>query len=274
MRRFLGWMAMVVGLLGAVVCLLMVGAIWVGHSTAQAQAAALIAAIDGPLGQASGALGAAETRLSGLERRVGALKARAEQLAANPALEEQARAELLAIADREIGTDYAALRERYLAARDQAAAVLTVRDRLTALPFLHRPSDGLVERVASVDAQLQALDESLAGLRSSLESRNLSLNETAARLTTRAEDVEARLSGYGESLAAYTEALETAQARLPDFSASIAGVITWTAVALTLAALYGVILHVALFLLGRIWAREDAPAAPRVSVAPPRTSAR
>lgn len=273
MKRFFGWVAMVVGVLGAVVCLLAVGAIWVGHSAAQAQAAAIVAAVDGPLGQAVGGLGAAETSLDGLRARVSALTVRAEQVAGNPAVEEQARAELLMMIDQQVGADYIALRERYRAAREQATAVLTVRDRL-ALPFLRRSSDGLVERATNVDAQLQALDERLAGLRSGLESRSLPLNEAAARLAGQAGELERRLSGFGETLSAYGDDLDAARASLPELGASIAQAITWGAVVLSLVALYSLLLHIALFLLGRIWAREEVTPTAQVSVAPPRPSAR
>lgn len=268
MRRTLGWIAMVVGVLGALVCLLAVVAIWVGHNAAQAQVRGLAIALDGPLGVAAGRLADAEASLGGIESRVGALRARAETLAENPAAGEQARAELLRIVDNEIGASYTALRERYVAARDQSAAIIGVRNRLAALPGVRRSTDSLVAQVSGVDTRLQEVDERLVALREGLEMRDIPVNQAAARLARQAGSLEDSVAGFGATLGTYTAGVHAAQASLPALAADSARVITWLAVGLTVAALYGVLLHVALFLLGRIWARELV-ATPAASTVPP-----
>lgn len=274
MRHGLGWFAMAVGVLGALVCLLVVPAAWVAHGAAQAEARALIDTVDGALGQAAAQLAEVEAGVRAVRARLGSLQTRAEAVAANPAAGEQARAELRALLDSAIGVDYQTVRAGYIAARAQAATGLTILTQLARLPGVRVPTDEVVRQAVQIDTQLQAIDAELAALRTALEGSELSLSEVAARLAARADELERQVAALDETMSTYTAAVNTARARLPDLAATTAGVITGLAVGLMLIALYGVVLHGALFLLGRIWVRDSVPAATISSTASPRSGVR
>lgn len=274
MRHSLGWFAMVVGVLGALVCLLIVPAAWVAHGAAQAEARTLIDTVDGALEQAATQLAAVEVGVRAVRARLSSLQTRAEAVAANPAAGEQARAELRDLLNSAIGVDYQTVRAAYITARERAAAGLTTLNQLARLPGIRAPTDEVIRQAVQIDTQLQAIDAELAALRTALEETELSLSEVAARLARQAGELDRRVAAFDETMSAYTAAVNSARARMPDLAANTARRITTLAVGIMLIALYGIVLHGALFVLGRIWARGTGRAATVSGAAPPRSGVR
>lgn len=269
MRYGLGWFAMIAGVLGALLCLLLVPVVWVAHSAAQPQARGLIDTVDDLLEQADAQLDVAGKAVGAVNTRIGSLRALAETVAANPAAGEQERAELRALLDAAMAVDYAAVRTAYIAGREQAASSLALLTQFAWVPGVRAPSDELIQQAVRIDTQLQAIDADLVALSTALQGNELSLSEVAARLATQADALEGQVAALDETIGTYTARVAAVRARLPELADTTSGVITGIAGGLILVALYGVLLHGALFVLGRTWARGPARVAPTSSTASP-----
>lgn len=267
MRYGLGWLAMIIGVLGALFCLVSIPVIWVAHGAAQPQARALLDAVDGSLGQAAALIAEAEAGLRTVESRLGSLQRRADAIAAGSGVDEQGRAELRALLDGVTGVDYEAVRAAYIAARGQAATGLTVLTQFAWLPGVSAPTDEAVNQAVQIDTQLQALAAELDTLRTTLAGTELSLSEVAARVARQVDGLEQQVTALDETVGIYAAAVNSARARVPALTDNTASVITGSAVGLMLVALYGAMLHGALFLLGRSWTRRPTRVAATSSAA-------
>jgi chromosome segregation ATPase len=267
MRHGLRWLAMVVGVLGALVCLAIVPAAWVAHGAAQTEARALIDTVDGALAGAATQLATAETAVRAVRSRLDVLRTRAEAVAADTGADEQARTELRALLDRVSGIDYQTVRTAYVGARAQAVATLALLQSFSWIPGVRAPSDEVLQQAAQIDAQIQAIDVELTALRSALVGTELSLSQAATRVAERANALDQQVAALDTTIVAYTTLVNDARARLPEIAATIARIITGLAIVLTLVGLYGVVLHVALFLLGRSSTGQRASVATTASIA-------
>jgi predicted PurR-regulated permease PerM len=263
MRQGLGWFAIVAGVLGALVCLLLVPVVWVAHGAAQTEARTLIDTVDGALEEATAQLANGEAAVGTVNSRLGSLRTRAEAIAANPTAGEQERAELRALLGGVIAIDYQTVRAAYIGARAQAAASLALLKQFTWIPGIRAPSDEVIQQAVQIDAQLQTIDAQLTALGTALEGSELSISEAAARLAERVGALEQQVATLDETIGTYATTVDTVRARLPEIAVTTARVITTLAVVLTLVALYGVLLHAALFVLGRSWTRPRARVAAR-----------
>jgi hypothetical protein len=252
-RPTLGLLAEIAGVIGAVVCVIaifgvLLGRTWVGDRI-DGVSAGVVEALDRAVAVGE----AAEDGLAQWKAQTVELRTAAEELAANPALDEQA---VRAIQER-----LAPLAERYQTARD---SYVRLRERATNLFDLARRVDQLApgielpgtleSLVAGMDEKLTALDTAVSDLSSRAVTRTTA-SDSATAIATGAATLESGIDDattLTHDVQAGLTDLQDDVDRLADRVDSVVG-ISSIAVATILA--WVALLNVALWALGRRWRR-------------------
>lgn len=247
--RLLGAAAQVAGVVGIVVCLLLVAGTLLGRGWAIDRVDEVASAIDGGLARGTAVLETTTTRVAETSARVRALADAADALAVDPdpapALVQALLGDVTSVSDR-----YLALRTAYADAREAVVAAvvrLNTIDRL--LPGLSLP-EGPVEALAALDASIRALDARLMEL--------MNANPAAGLVSAWAEGVATLTSGVEAALADVAFRLDAADARVADVRTQVVAeadainaAITFGAILAILLLLYLALLHWVLLRTGR-----------------------
>lgn len=250
-RPALGLVAMIVGVVGAVACAALIILVLVGRTNVQDRVDALaqdaVAALDVAVsvsedalaGLATGAAEAAEVRVA------------AEELAANPSIDELA---ISALQQRlaPLSERYQVARVRYVELREKATNLMSIVDRIDRLlPGVELPG-GPRELVAGMDERLVALDTAITDLSARAADRT-GTSETATIIAQGAASLEAGIVAATEVTQNVQDELTGMQSSVDDLSdriESLIGLGSWVVVLLLA---WVALLHLALFALGRRW---------------------
>jgi hypothetical protein len=257
MNRTVGLVFMIIGVVGIVVSLLLIPAIWAGRSFVDDQVATVVTTVQGPLQQAEDATGELSSRIANVRGAVGRVGNLAESSTGSSTggLEPAVASRLLALIDDTIGPAYVRLREAYISVRERVVAAsraASIAQRVlpqSSLPSL--PTDEL----ETIDTQLQALDASLRQIRDDLSAGTLPSNTPGADTVRRIDDgvkqIDSSLGGVVQRVDNLQARVVQAQTQVNQAQATANQATTTAALLLTLFCVYLGLLHAALFAFGR-----------------------
>jgi predicted PurR-regulated permease PerM len=257
-KRTLGVIAMIFGVLGIAISLLLIWPVWVGHGAVTDGVSSLEATVNSGMEQVSGFITDIETSLTNAQERVGQLTTEAQQLAQNPNVDERAAARLVARLEDSVGARYVTARESYVSMRERINGLrssIRLADRL--IPGIDLP-ELQFERLEELDSKLQDINTTLVGIRTDLLDTGLPVTQLAQRIATGTQRLGDRVDTAIESVSGYNAQVEKAQSSLASAASSARNVTTLVAVLLTLLCLYFALLHVGLFGYGYRWFRPKA----------------
>jgi hypothetical protein len=266
-KELAGTAGKVTGIVGIVVCGLMVVGVLIGHGWASNEVEAIAQKIDAGLARAEAPLATATGLVAEVTDRVTAVAVAADALAADPNAAPGRLQPLLAQVDA-VSNRYLAFRSSYADAREAAVSTL---DRLQMLarimPGFSVPQ-GPVDLLASVDAVAKNLDAKVM----TLIDTNLvtgATNKVAQGVADGAHGVESALGGFSTKLGDASTGLASVRADVASTAATTRTAIVVGAVVLVIAFIYLAALHFALYRLSAGARRDetttkasDTPSAP------------
>jgi methyl-accepting chemotaxis protein len=252
-RPTLGLVAQAVGVVGTILCVVLIVGLWVGRGMVTERVDELATRADAAVARG---VELAETVAQGFEARadeMGQVVADAQAIADDPtassAVLQGLVARLQPLSDRyaQVRDTYAGLKERVTTAWD----FLTTIDRL--LPgFALPPTSG--ERLASIDERLTNLDSAITDILTASRATT-QVSESAATVAAMATRLETGLD-EATALAREVEAdLEDLQGRVAQAADDLEDLLGLAILAATAFLIYLALLHVALWALGRRWRR-------------------
>jgi uncharacterized phage infection (PIP) family protein YhgE len=253
MGRKFGLAFMVVGVIGIVISLLFVAAIWVGHAIVDDQITSLAAQVREPLQQAQASTSDARTRVQNVQGTLNQITDAVRN--GSDTVEQQLATRLLALVDQ-ISPEYQRLRQAYLSIRD---AVVAANQLVTTLqrvfPSFPQPNVLPADQLAQLDQQLQAFDSNLQQIRADLTAGTLPDNLPGVDLLRRVSDGVNRADQSLDSILTLINNLDARiqqmQVQVDQTQAAAQRAITIVAIVLTIGCLYVAALHAALFAYGR-----------------------
>jgi hypothetical protein len=257
MGRKVGLLCMIVGVVGIVVSLLLLPAIWIGRAAVDDQIVSVANSVRDPLQQAAQSTAQVHESLTTIQSNLDQVGGQADSAAQSGAIEQQLAQRLLNVIDQTVGPAYVRLRDAYLNLRDRivaatqaATALRQLLPGLTAsVPTL--PTDDL----SAIDAQLQTMDATLRQLRADLQAGSLPDNTPGVNVVRRIDD---GIQAVNTAVGTVSQRVDNLQSRTQQLldqvdqaQANVERVLTYVAVGLSLLSVYLVLLHTALFAYGR-----------------------
>ncbi|HSM32887.1 MAG TPA: hypothetical protein VK987_02250 [Anaerolineae bacterium] len=257
-RPVLGLVAEILGLVGVAVGILGIGGLWLIQGSIDAGIADGLIAARAAVERAAVKADEAAERLEARALDVDEVAAEVLSLAGMP---DPTAEVIAAVADRLSGVAdrYVETRDWYVDVRDQALGVLDVLDWIdSVVPSIDLP-DGPRELLVAIDGGVQELDAAVTSL-SQAGSTRIGLTDTAGTIAQTADEISSGLREAAdvarradEALLALSETLARAAERLT----ALLGLVVAVA---SLVLLYGIVLHLALWALGRRWRAPDPEA--------------
>jgi len=246
---------MIVAVIGMVLFVLLIPAIWVGRGVVDDYVATLAANAHDPLQQAADATAQLRGGMGSMRDGVDQLGQQTDSAVQGGTIENRLADRLITLLDTSVGPAYVQLRESYVALRERLRAAqdaaTAVRRLLPGLPLPSLPTD----EVAALDTQLQGLDTSIRQMRTDLSSGTLPDNvpgvEALRRVSDTVRDLDARFDALVTRVDDLQARIAQAQVQVDAAQATLERATTIVAVVLTLLCLYLVGLHAALFAFGR-----------------------
>jgi hypothetical protein len=272
MHRTLGVIFMIVGVIGIVICVLLIPAVWVGRSVVNDSVAQVVAQVEAPLQEAHATSGEFRSRIGNIRDTLSPLSQQADTAAQRGAVETQLADRLLQAIDDTIGPQYVRLREAYVGIREKLTGVSRLFDTLRRfvpdLPML--PADEL----SNMDTSLQSLDSSLRQVRADLVSGSLPDNlpgvEAMRKVGDGIRSVDTRLGNLDTTAGNIEARIVQMQNQVIQAQTTVDHMLTTLAAVLSLVFIYLAGLHGALFAYGRtLRMRIEETPRPIISTLPP-----
>jgi uncharacterized phage infection (PIP) family protein YhgE len=260
MGRKFGLAFMVVGVIGIVISVLLIAAVWVGHAFVNDQITTLAAQVREPLQQAQASTADARTRVQNVQGTLNQITDAVRN--GSDSVEQQLANRLLVLVDQ-ISPEYQRLRQAYLSIRD---AVVSANQLVTTLqrvfPSFPQPNLLPADQLAQLDQQLQNFDSNLQQIRADLTAGTLPDNLPGVELLRRVSDGVNRADQTLDSVLTLINNLDARiqqmQAQVDQTQAAAQRAVTIIALVLTIGCLYVAALHAALFAYGRSLRRTTA----------------
>jgi hypothetical protein len=240
--------AQVAGIVGVVVCVLIILVTWFGRGQVAQGVDDLRASVDRGLGRAITAADAVSTRLETAATSAGEIAVSATEVVSNPPDPEGALAGLtekvgrFADAYRQLRVTYAGIRE------DVTSSIESLQRVARFVPGVEVPQ-GPVDTLKAVDESLRSLDESLTSIWPASDRPLTTAAATAiADKATALETAFTRAATLADGLATDLKGVQARAARAAD---SIGTILTLAALAITILFVWVLLLNIALWFLGR-----------------------
>jgi methyl-accepting chemotaxis protein len=256
--RVLGWLAMILGVLGIVAGLALIPGAYLGRDWIGTRVDRVVERAQDGLDQATEFADRVDTAVTNATVRIEEIETTAAE--ARDAVDFTGPVERLSTAMTsfvtgpysQLQTTYADLRGRVFAVTDAVAAVDA------ALPAISLP--GVVtDELEEIDTRILDLNDRVLEIQASLEDGVTSAEEFTPIQTT-ASNISDGLTQIDELADGARARIETAQGRLDEFNRRIDGWLSIGMIGVAIIGLYLAGLHVLLFQQGRRWARgEQAP---------------
>ena len=241
--------AKVAGIVGMVICALIIVVVWLGLGTVSRAVNDLGTDVNASFGKAIAASDAVASRLDEAVASLASLKADAVELAASSSPDTTRlsglQARLGQIADR-----YLEVRVRYAEARENVLGVTSTLSRVARLIPGARVPEGLGDRLAALDSKLQAIDAALASTATKLAEADAG-KALADALAASGTPLQDAVSGGVTAVNGVSANLTTLQANADSAVDSIRTVLLIAAIALSVLFVWVLALNIALWLLGR-----------------------
>jgi hypothetical protein len=247
--------AKIAGIIGVLVCVLIIVVVWFGLGTVSRTIDDLGSTVNGGFDRAITATDAVANGLNEAVASIESVRAEAAELAAarpDPVRFAGLQARLGQIADR-----YRDLRTRYVEARETVVGVTSTVGRVAQLLPGTRVPENAGERLAAVDAKLQAIDDALVSTWTALSDADPGA-AAAEALANRATPLTDAISGAATAVDGLSTNLEGVQANADATIDSIRNILLIAAIALSVLFVWVLALNIALWVLGRAWERDTA----------------
>ena len=255
--RVLGTVGQIAGVLGIVVCLLLVIGVIIGDVWAVRTVDDVAAAIDAKIAKADPLLTQASAKVGEISGRVSTVADIAAGIAADPspggAVADALRSGLASVSDR-----YQTLRSNYAGVRESVQSVI---DRLQTLdrlvPAISIPQ-GPVDALAALDARLQEFDANVSGL-ITIDPGQGPVNQAAAAIAQKAGDINTKITDLQSGIGDVQQRVSALRTKLSDTAGTMKLGITLGAFGSILLLFYLALLHWVLFRhAGEIRRRQPA----------------
>jgi hypothetical protein len=250
--------AKVAGIIGVLVCALIIFGVWFGLGTVSRAVDDLGTDVNAGFDRAIAATDSVATRLDEAVASIQKIRADAVELAASSTPDAPRLAALQArlgqFADR-----YRDLRVRYAEARETVAGVTsTVQHVAKFIPGTRVP-EGVGDKLTVVDDKLKAIDDAIVSTWTSLSDARPG-KAVADALAARATPLQDALSAASTAVTGLSTNLQGVQAQADSTVDSIRTILLVAAIALSILFIWVLALNIALWLLGRSWERENRAA--------------
>jgi hypothetical protein len=247
------------GIVGAVVCAVIIVLVWLGRGAVAGAVDGLAADVSGGFDRAIAATATVAGRLDEAASTVESIGSDAAAAAASASLPPDRLAGLQARLG-ELGDRYRELRARYGEVKENvSSAAAALRTIARIVPGTRVPDPPGI--LAAVDDRLQAIDEALVSTWTRLQDADPGA-AAAEAISERATAIHDRVAGAAESVDGLTARLEGAKAEAADTIDGVQTIGLIAAFAISAFLLWVLLLNVALFLLGRSWERDVMAAEP------------
>jgi len=247
----LGLVAQILGVVGAIICVLAIVGVLFGRGFVQDRIDVLAKGAVKSLDQAVAVSDQALTGLAAGSQGAAEVKAAAETLAASPTIDEAA---FTALQDRlaPLSQKYTDLRDRYVVLREKATGFMDTARRLDRLiPGVEIPQ-GPVDLVAGMDQKLTALDQAITDLSAKATIRSAA-SETAAAIAVSAGRLEEGIGAATQLTQDIQDGLVGVQGEVGGFADRVSSLLGISSIAVAALFLWFALLHGALWALGRRW---------------------
>jgi hypothetical protein len=244
-NRRLGATGQVAGVVGIVVCLVLVAGVILARNWLVDGVDQVAGAVDTALGAGTTLIDTASTKVGDVSDRVGAVDDAANAIATNPnpvpAFSDAVTTRLAPLSDRYLAfrTSYAELRERLVSALDR----LQLLDRL--LPFFSLPP-GFGDRLAQINSRAQELDAVVMGLMEMTPGAGAA-NAFGAAVAAQTAKVGTALDGVVAGLDQFKGNVETLQTDVRTAADRVNLAITLAALVMIVLLLYLAFLNLVLY---------------------------
>jgi HAMP domain-containing protein len=249
--------AQTAGAIGIVVCVLLALLVWFGRGAVHGALDDLATNVDGGFQRAVTAIQTVSDRIDGAASEVGSIAADADAIVGKAASTDAVSRLTARLAT--FANTYATIRTRYAEAKENLTAAVTSVQRVARLVPGQRVPEGAGDRLATMDAKLQAIDDKLTSAWTALSGGQVG-DAAATAIADQAHDLQARLTDAATTVDGLSADIQGVQARASSTIASIQTILLVAAVVLTLFFVWVLVLNIALWQLGRTWQRQAAPA--------------
>jgi hypothetical protein len=266
--------AQVAGIIGVIVCLILALVVWLGRGAVHGALDELAGTVDGGFDRAVTAVQSVSDQIDAAGTQVGSIATDADAIVGTVASTDaisRLTTRLASFAD-----SYRTIRIRYGEARENLASSVTSVQRVARLVPGERVPDGVGDRLTTMDAKLQAVDDRLTSAWTVISTGGVG-DAAAAAIAQKAHSIQDGLTDAASTVDGLATDIQGVQARAADTIGSIQTVLLLATLAITLFFVWILLLNVALWQLGRVWqrdadARSGSSASPAAAEQEPSTS--
>jgi len=248
--------AKVAGIIGVVICVLIIVVVWFGLGTVSRAVDDLGSDVNSGFGRAITATDAVAGRLDEAVAAIDAVRADAAELAAS-STPDLARLSSIQARLGQISDRYLEARVRYAGARETVVGVMSTLQQIARIIPGTRVPEGAGDTLAAVDAKIQAIDDAIVSTWTSLADAQPGA-AVASALAGRATPVKDAISGGATAVHGLSANLAALQTKADSTIDSIRSILLLAAIALSVLFIWVLALNIALWVLGRAWERDSA----------------
>jgi hypothetical protein len=254
--RIVGWLAAILGVVGLILCLVIAVGVWFVRPEVVSRVDRLATVAVEGLDHASALSADAEELVIQVRGRLDTLATTARSVATNPVVDAVVDRALNAAITNVVSGPWNRLQDRLGGMRERVVGIANVVQTLDdAIPFIELP--GVVTGfVGDVDARWTEIDQTVQGLED-IAAEGAATTERAGRIADAATSASERLDAVSEALARVHGKVEEAQADIVQAADEVESILTWTAVIVSVVAIWVGLLHLLLVVQGRRWIRDE-----------------
>lgn len=247
--------AKIAGIVGVVICLVIIVIVWFSLGTVSRAVDNLGNTVNTGFGKAITVTDTVAGGLNDAATSIDQMRADAVELAAN-ANPDTPRLDALQARLGQFADKYRDLRVRYADARETVVAATSSVQRIAELVPGVRVPEGLGDNLTAVDAKLKAIDDAIVATWTSVSDAQPG-KAVADALAGRATPLKDALTAAATAVTGLSTNIQGAQARADSAIDSLRTLLLLAAIALSVLFLWVLALNIALWVLGRAWEREN-----------------
>lgn len=250
--------AKIAGIVGIVICLVIIVIVWFSLGTVSRAVDNLGTTVNSGFGRAITATDSVAGGLNDAAASIDQMRADAVALAAN-ANPDTPRLDALQARLGQFADKYRDLRVRYADARENVVTVTSSVQRVAELIPGVRVPEGAGDNLTAVDDKLKAIDDAIVSTWTSVSDAQPG-KAVADALAGRATPLKDALTAAAAAVTSLSTNLAAVQTRADNTVDGIRTILLLAAIALSLLFIWVLALNIALWLLGRAWQRENVAA--------------
>lgn len=254
--RFLGWLAAILGVVGATICLVIAVGVWVVRPDVVTRVDNIAVAVTQGLDDAAALSADAGELVAQVSERLDKVATTAASVAGNPIIDAAADRLLTGAITNVVSGPWNTLQDRLGGMRERVVGISNAVQAVDeALPFIELPGT-ITGVINDVDARWTAVDERVQGMED-LAAEGIGTAQQASRIAEIATDARTRLDAVSASLDEVHGAIEIAQGDVQHAADQVEGLVMWAAIIICVIAIWVGLLHLLLIAQGRRWIRGE-----------------